>query len=399
MRRRRQRDSKLVRQLSELQNRLIEAEDTLSAIRNGTVDALVVHTPRGEQLFTLKGADQTYRVLVEGMNEGAVTVRRGIISYCNNRFAELSRTPMERVFGASIFDFVAAPGLVPLVKRLTRGAGSSGVLEGELRASDGKVIPVRISASRFHSEGVPMISMVLTDMTAQMEAQRASQELSRKIINAQEQERQRVARDLHDGVNQLLSTAKFRLEGLSSLPPARTDPKVLELVRNVIERALNEVRSISRNLRPSELDDLGLTAALRSLIREFQERSGIRARFNNDLEESTVPQEVELTIYRIAQEALNNVEKHSKARGVSITLSCPRNNKVVLVVRDDGKGFVRERHNGGGWGLQNMTERASLLNGSVQIESAAGKGTRLSVRIPIESKLQGAASRRNENRS
>src|SRR5689334_23428134 len=87
-----QSDSKLARRLSEMQTRLIEAEDTLNAIRNGTVDALVVRTPRGEQLFTLKGADQTYRVLVEGMNEGALTVRRGIISYCNNRFRSEEHT-------------------------------------------------------------------------------------------------------------------------------------------------------------------------------------------------------------------------------------------------------------------------------------------------------------------
>src|SRR5690348_5926740 len=164
-----QSDSKLARQFSELQSRLIEAEDTLNAIRNGTVDALVVRTPRGEQLFTLKGADQTYRVLVEGMNEGALTIRRGIISYCNNRFAEMSGTPMERVFGASLFDYVTAPGLSLLMKRLEKGVISNGVLEGELRAKDGHLIPVRVSASRFHSEGVAMISVVLTDMTAQKE--------------------------------------------------------------------------------------------------------------------------------------------------------------------------------------------------------------------------------------
>src|SRR3954463_8672026 len=85
------------RRMSELQARLLEAEDTLNAIRSGSVDALVVHTPRGEQLFTLKGADQTYRALVEGMNEGAVTVRQKIISYCNNHFADTVRAPLEEV--------------------------------------------------------------------------------------------------------------------------------------------------------------------------------------------------------------------------------------------------------------------------------------------------------------
>lgn len=379
--------SKLARQLSEMQNRLNEAEDTLNAIRNGAVDALVVRTPRGEQLFTLKGADQTYRALVEGMNEGALTIRRGIIYYCNNRFAEMSRTPMERVFGASVFDYVNAPGFSSLVQRLDKGVVPTGVLEGELRAADGGSMPVRLSASRFHSEGVPMVSIVLTDMTAQVEAQKASQELSRKIINAQEQERQRVARDLHDSVNQLLSTAKYRLSSLGAQQRHKAGARDLQMVRTVIEKALGEVRSISRNLRPSELDDLGLVAALRSLIREFRERSGINAAFSHESPECPmqIPKEVELTIYRIAQEALNNVEKHSKASRVAMNLGCPRNAQVVLVVRDNGKGMAPEARKSRGWGLQNITERAALLKGNVEIDSAYRKGTKISIRIPLES--------------
>src|ERR1051325_5395481 len=281
-------NTKLARKLSELQYRLMEAEDTLSAIRNGAVDALVVRTPRGEQLFTLKGADQTYRALVEGMNEGALTLRRGIISYCNNRFAEMSGTPMELVFGASVYDYIIAPSLPTLVKRLEKGTASRGVLEGHLRSAKGGSIPVRLSASRFDSEGVGMVSLVLTDTTAQIEAQKASKELSRKIINAQEQERQRVARDLHDSVNQLLATAKYRLGSLASRQNNPGEARNLQRIRNVIEKALGEVRSISRNLRPSELDDLGLIAALRSLIGEFRERSGISARFNQMPRESSV---------------------------------------------------------------------------------------------------------------
>jgi PAS domain S-box-containing protein len=392
-----QSDSKLARQLSELQTRLFEAEDTLNAIRNGTVDALVVRTPRGEQLFTLKGADQTYRVLVEGMNEGALTLRRGIISYCNNRFAEMSGAPMEKVFGASVFEFVSAPGLSPLMKRLEKGTSSNGVLEGELRGAGGTTIPVRLSASRFQSEGLPMVSIVLTDMTAQMAAQKASQELSRKIINAQEQERQRVARDLHDSVNQLLSTARYRLGSLVARNAGRNDTKDLHLVRGVIEKALGEVRTISRNLRPSELDDLGLIAAMRSLVREFRERSGIPARFSHDPPECSlqIPKEVELAVYRIAQEALNNVEKHSKAAHVTISLNCPRNTHIVLVVRDDGKGFVPAERKAAGWGLQNITERAGLLKGNVKVESAHRKGAKISVEIPLktDSRVGGAKAK------
>src|SRR5215472_11323774 len=127
------------RRLSDLQARLSEAEDTLNAIRSGSVDALVVRTPHGEQLFTLKGADQTYRALVEAMNEGAVTLNQGVVSYCNNFFAETVRTPLEKVIGSSIFKFVESAQFRSLLSRLKRGK-RAGSLEAELRAGDGTLV-------------------------------------------------------------------------------------------------------------------------------------------------------------------------------------------------------------------------------------------------------------------
>src|SRR5215472_5876988 len=162
-----------LRRISELRNRLTEAEDTLNAIRNGAVDALVVRTPRGEQLFTLKGADQTYRVLVEGMHEGAFTVKRGIISYCNRRFAEMVRTPMEKVFGASVLNFVVVPRFTSLIKRVEKGKTAPGTLEGELRCGDGAAIPVLLSVARFHLEGAPAASVLVTDIAERRNAEKA----------------------------------------------------------------------------------------------------------------------------------------------------------------------------------------------------------------------------------
>src|ERR1700752_2935615 len=125
----------LLRKFSQLKERLAEVEDTLDAIRSGSVDALVVRTPRGEQLFTLKGADQTYRALVETMNEGAVTLKQDIVSYCNAHFAETVRTPLEKVIGVSIFDFVESSQFHSLLSRLKRGK-KTGSLEAYLRAGD-----------------------------------------------------------------------------------------------------------------------------------------------------------------------------------------------------------------------------------------------------------------------
>jgi PAS domain S-box-containing protein len=374
--------TKLLRQMTELQHRLAEAEDTLNAIRSGAVDALVVHTPRGEQLFTLKGADQTYRALVEAMNEGAVTLKGGIISYCNNHFAEMVRMPMEKIFGASFYDLFQSDGVERLIQQVQKGVQARGSIEAILCAADGTRAPVLVSAARFYSEGQAATGLVVTDITERKEIERVRQELSRRIINAQEQERQRVARDLHDSVNQLLASALFRLKAVVRGNRQSSNRQVLDLV----ERAVGEVKLISRNLRPSELDDLGLLAALRSLSQEFGKRYGIAVHFTSKkwAEPSPLPAEIEMTLYRIVQEALNNVEKHSRAARVRIVLNCSPS-LVWLTIHDNGKGFKPQRGSGrkAGWGLQNMNERAQLLGGTFDVKSRLRQGTAISVRIPF----------------
>jgi len=370
-----------LRQMSELQLRLAEAEDTLNAIRSGAVDALVVRTPRGEQLFTLKGADQTYRILVEAMNEGAVTLKRGIISFCNNHFARMVRTPLEKVFGASLLDFVeSSPAFWSLLRQLQTGKASRGSMEGVLCAGNGAKVPVLLAANRFFSEGEAAICLIVMDISERKAAERARQELSRQIINAQEQERQRVARDLHDSVNQLLSSAKYRLGSMAAKKGARHAPVIQ--AHELIEKAINEVRLISRNLRPSELDDLGLVAALRTLAHDFQKRTRIRAQLKAEATSGSLSREGNMTLYRIAQEALNNVEKHSGAKKVTITLTHSRA-EIRLIVRDNGKGFRPSSNGKSGWGLQNMNERATLLGGVFEASSFPGRGTTISVRIPL----------------
>jgi PAS domain S-box-containing protein len=345
-----------------------------------------VRTPQGEQLFTLKGADQTYRALVEAMNEGAVTLKNGIISYCNNHFAEMVRRPMEKVFGASLHDLVHSDDLQHLIRRVQKGAQTKGTIEASLRAADGTRLPVLLSAARFYSEGQTAVGLVVTDIADRKEAERARQELSRRIINAQEQERQRVARDLHDSVNQILASAKYRLNSISA--QERDSPKNGDLrqVRELIEKAIGEVRFISRNLRPSELDDLGLLAALRSLTHDFHTRCGIAVQVKSQMKSLPAPLqgEVDLTLYRIAQEALNNVEKHSRASRAELILACTSSH-VLLTIYDNGRGFRRQAAAGrkAGWGLENMNERAQLLGGKLAVKSLLEKGTKIFVSIPF----------------
>jgi PAS domain S-box-containing protein len=372
----------LLRRFSQLKERLAEVEDTLDAIRSGSVDALVVRTPRGEQLFTLKGADQSYRSLVENMNEGAVTLIDGIISFCNQHFARMAGSPLERIFGTPIATWLPSADFRVMLKALQAGSKHRSILEATLRTADLVDVPVLLSAGRFTSDGRIAVSLVVTDITERKSAERARSELSRRIVNAQEAERQRVARELHDGVMQLLSAAKYRLN-LSSRQSAKTTEEPLEQVRQLLSKAIVEVRLISRNLRPSELDDLGLSAALRSLAHEFQSRYRIPVQCRCEVSKR-LPTEVEMAFYRIAQEALTNVKKHACATHAKLAVVCS-NNHAALDVHDNGKGLCSPpaARQVAGWGLKNMRERAELLGGSFSVSSAPGKGTAISVTIPL----------------
>jgi PAS domain S-box-containing protein len=368
--------------LAELEARLVEAEDTLDAIRSGSIDALVVRTPRGEQLFTLRGADQTYRALVEAMNEGAITLNRNTIAYCNHHFAKMARAPLERVMGRPIFDFIRDEDFRRLIEGLRRGTRERGSLETVLQAAQGRPVPILISGCRFMSDNQAAIGLVVTDICERKEVERARHELSRRILNAQELERQRVARELHDGVNQLLSSAKYRLSNLWERDGERSAESVLQALE-LVHRAIAEVRLISRNLRPSELDDLGLAAALRSLTEEFGQRLQITAQFQAELD-GGLPAEVEMALYRIAQEALNNVAHHSGATETKVILR-GTGGKAWLTVQDNGVG-LRARDGAKrnrGWGLKNMRERASLLGGVFTVSTAKGGGTVVTVSIPL----------------
>jgi PAS domain S-box-containing protein len=371
-------------ELAMVKARLSELEATLDAIRTGAVDALVVSGPEGEQIFTLKGADQAYRVLVEAMNEGAVTVSSdGTVLYANTRFAALLKTPLKKVLGIPVSSFVALREQQTLRHFLQTSAKQSTTAETTLLAADDSEISVHLSGNPLPDVGVSGICVVVTDITQRKQMEKARRDLSQNILEAQEKERQRVARELHDGVNQLLSSTKHRLHSIETrLAGQKTLLRNVMQVRSLVERTIGEIRSISRNLRPSELDDLGLLAAIRTLGAEFTRRTRIRVDFA--LPELTHPltSQLELTIYRVVQECLANVEKHARATRVRLELANSRT-EVVLHVRDNGVGFEQRKPNASHWGLINMRERASYVNGALDVRSRPGKGTIIELKAPL----------------
>ena len=207
----------------------------------------------------------------------------------------------------------------------------------------------------------------------------------RLVLRAQEEERRRLARDLHDEVNQALTAILLRLQALSQTAPPELDEELTELKR-LVNQAMGELLQLARQLRPTALDDHGLVPAMASQVRRFASQTGIKADLSASGEASALAPDEEIAIYRIAQEALANVARHADATSVEVNLRTD-DEGVELVVRDDGRGFEKHKTgsgsaNGGGLGLGGMAERARLVGGELTIDSRPGIGTELCLRVP-----------------
>ena len=218
------------------------------------------------------------------------------------------------------------------------------------------------------------------------EAQRG--EVLRRIVSAQETERQRIARELHDETGQALTAIGMGLRGASTILTQDVDKSAhhLRQLEGLVESSLVELQRLISDLRPSHLDDLGLAATLRWYSGEIQARMPLHVNFDVRGEPFELPSEGKTALFRIAQEALNNVVKHAKATEIKVVLFYEAD-RVGLQVSDNGRGFVPDKidtTNRPTWGLMGMEERATLLGGSFQITSSPGEGTTVEVVIPIK---------------
>lgn len=232
----------------------------------------------------------------------------------------------------------------------------------------------------------------MTEALAQAAAEQAERaklraEFVNQVIAAQEEERKRIARELHDSTSQSLTSLLLGLRRLEEVRDLTVLHERVEDMRGIVSAVLDEVHGLAWELRPSVLDDHGLVAALERYIADYRQRHQIAADLiTHGLDNRRLPPEVETTVYRIVQEALTNVVRHAQAENVSVMID-RREGKVLVVVEDDGVGFdpaqlargVRQR-----LGLYGMRERAELLGGKFTIESRVGQGTTLFVELPAD---------------
>jgi PAS domain S-box-containing protein len=208
--------------------------------------------------------------------------------------------------------------------------------------------------------------------------------LAASLLTAQEEDRRRVSRELHDQICQQLASLAIDMGGLAADPPPPEDAQSrLKALQARVVKASEETRHIAHELHPSVLDDLGVVASLQSLCKEFSERVGIPVEFTNVALPGAVPREVASCLYRVAQESLQNIAKHASAKHVSVALTLQKGTEV-LTIADDGTGFDPEAVQGrGGLGLIGMEERARLVNGNLSIAAQPGHGTRIALQVPL----------------
>jgi PAS domain S-box-containing protein len=383
----------------ELRSRVAELEETLRAIRMGEVDAVLVAGPQGEQVFTLQGAEHPYRTLVETIDEGAATLSEdGTVLYSNKSFAGIFDVPLEKFVGAPLGDFISGEDVEDL-KALIQGAKTSST-RGEIRLKthNGRSRTVRLTLSPNRELGMEAICAVATELTELIETNEALRvtetslrQLSGRLLQLQDEERRRIARDLHDVTGQKIAVLSMSLDRLGRLVgPRKTEAsETLAESRDVVAKIAEEIRTLSYLLHPPLLDECGLASAVRWYAEGFQKRSGIKLHVDIAPGLGRLPVDAEMALFRVVQESLTNVHRYSGSASAEIRVFMVSDH-VQLEVIDLGKGIKAGKTHasldGGaplGVGIPGMRERLHQLGGQLDVDFGT-QGTRVVAILPIK---------------
>ena len=342
----------------------------------------------------LAEAERNYSRLLENSLTGIYINLDGRIVFANQRFAEIYGYSREEIEGIENLKLVH-PEDRELIeeRRLRRLRGEELPSEYDSRGltRDGRTIWVSRRNTLIDYRGKPAILGNIVETTQRKQMEESLQEsrkelrlLSAQLLTAQENERKWIAQELHDSIGQTLAAAKFSLERKTSQMDIQKAPPgiLLENVLSLIQNGIDEARTIMMNLRPSILDDLGILATINWFCREFQRiYSHLLIHRDIRVEEKDIPSHLKIVIFRILQEGMNNVSKHSRAKAVFLSLDkTPQT--IELEIRDNGLGFSLETAPRG-LGLTSMKERAELSGGTFVLEAAGGQGTRLRASWPL----------------
>jgi len=364
-----------------------DSAQILDAIRTGGVDAFVIEERDGHTVYTLANTDLPYSALVQRMQQGAAMLNSdGRVVFCNPSLAALLGTRQEDMAGLP-FEDVILPDDRPVLRKLIQEL-QNGSCEGELRLRrfDQSFIPARFSLTTL-SRDSSITGVLVTDLTSE----KSYAELASRIQSVQDEERKKIARELHDSVGQLLSAIGMNLSRLQneSRDLSSTSANLLSDSASMVDQVTREIRTISHLLHPPLLDLAGLESAIRWYVDGFSHRSNINVDLQTDSDLGRLPDEVEICLFRVVQECLTNVYRHSG--GDSCSISIRRDGQVAhLDIHDNGHGFPKaaEGQSSAGVGLRGMQERLRPLGCFIQVPSTES-GTTVIVVVPVPPKSEG----------
>jgi len=322
-----------------------------------------------------------------------ITDRNGLIEWVNPAFTKLTGYVEENILGRTPRFLRSSVQDELFYKEIWSTISEGGVWHGELvnRRSDGTLYTEEMTVTPVLDANGDIVHFVAIrqDITTRKRAEERLQSLSRKIVDAQETERFRIARELHDQIGQVMTAVKLGIQSLSPLVESENQDKLDEQVL-VVDQALKQVRDLSLDLRPSMLDDFGLVPALQWYIDRQSRQTNTKFILDAKTIQERLPSHIEIMSFRVVQEAITNIIRHAKAAEVKIALALVPP-AFILTIEDDGVGFeveaaLEEASRGASMGLLSMQERVLLGGGSIVITSEPGKGTSICLRVPINSK-------------
>jgi len=313
-----------------------------------------------------------------------------------NRAAERLFDHDDPIVGQGLYDLLE-PGSHATVRaqvaRALAGTRDVALVQGNIARNDGARREVEIALAALPDHGGTTVQMVVADVTrrrlelAELERSRESlRRLSTSVVEAREEERRRIARELHDELGQRLTALKMELSALPGVGAQAARQERVDGLMTMLDDTLASVRRISADLRPMMLDDLGLNAAIEWLARDIARRMGIEITVRLNENDAPVDDRVATAVFRMVQEALTNVVRHARATDVTVLVQ-QHDGELELVVEDNGIGYPEAAmQREGSFGLLGMRERATMLGGQLAYGNAPGRGARLSVRLPLGSR-------------
>ena len=398
------------------------SRDTISEPMRQAIESvcngLAAFIARKKASEALQASETRTRAIVESALDAVVTIdERGAITGWNCQAASMFGFDEQEVMGRLLSDMILPPQyreahINGLRRFLLSGEGPILNKRVELSAlhKDGREFPIELSVTAMTIEGRKVFSAFLRDISKRKEAETALnqaferlRELTRQLTQAEEVERRRIARELHDEFGQALTGLKFdvawlskklsRMNGSAETAAMRSKAAAMS---DSVDGLIQSVRATAAALRPGVLDDLGLVAAIEWLVGSFRERTGLPCELAIDpvIRETVIVSELATTVFRSAQELLTNVMRHAQASTVSVLLTA-RDGQLNLTIHDDGRGIQpQEWERGRSLGLRGLHERVKLMGGTVTVIGSPESGTEVSLSLPMKSDLEPSAKER-----